>query len=186
MHSMKPSLFVISVLFVYNLFGQASGVDSLKLANTQLDSMVFSMLKEYEEEGADYLILRTYDSVNPLMSTCRIMHQPDSCTFQFELFIDDTYSIDYAYVGNIASRQPDHRTCIDELGTIYRHLKIGEQRFSSEPAPLSFREHRFTLFGKFNGAYLLEHFERDFVSAYQPGALHYVICSYFGAVCTYH
>lgn len=159
-------------------------MDSLKKANDRFDRLIHESISEYEEKDMDFLIFRKYDSVNYMNSRCRILSREDTCTTIHELHVDLNFTLGHTFVGRIESIDSD-KTCYDELKNIYNDLTFDLNYMVAEKQEvIDFKENKFTLYGKINGAYVFEIIPEEYLQIFYSGLLHHVLCTYL-TICEY-
>lgn len=179
---MSKLFFIILFLPIW-VAGQTA-TDSMKMANDKLDFQIDSIINGYERDGFDFILMRAYDSV-PISSRCHFVIRKDSCTHLYALDVSDDYNVSYVFVDRIDRlSQSNQNPCYDEMTKIEKDLSQFTNYFKNKrPAALNFKQHQYTVYGKMNGRYIYETFEREFVSSFHSGMLYQTVCNYLGGWC---
>jgi len=179
-----PNLFYFILFLPLFVVGQSSA-DSMKIANETLDFQIDSILKVYEKEGTDFIIMRAYDTILPISSRCHFVIRKDSCSNMYALDVSYDYTVSYIFVQSIDRPSRSAKSlCIDEMVKIEKDLSQFTNYFKKDhPSELNFKSHQYTVYGKINNGYIYETFEEDFISSFHSGMLYQTVCSYLGGWC---
>ncbi len=172
---MKHFLLLLLLTFLKTGFTQTTSSDSLKNANIEFDNKILSMIKAYEQEGCDFIILRVYDTTWSFENRCRFMIRKDSCTQRFGLSMDHDYSIHHVSISYIDDYYDNGWPCHDEISEIEYRLGDYENNLSKQNLDsLYYENSAYTLYGKIDGKYFYE---------IHAGMFYTTICSYMGGTC---
>ncbi len=180
---MSKLFFIILFLPIW-VVGQTA-TDSMKIANENLDYQIDSIIKGYERDGFDFLIMRVYDSV-PISSRCRFVVRKDSCLALYTIDVSPEFNITHVFVSDVESsaRRRRNEPCVDEMTKIEKDLSQFTNYFKNEqPTEISFKQQQYTVYGKINGRYIYETFEEEFISSFHSGMLYQTVCHYLDGWC---
>jgi hypothetical protein len=160
-------------------FGQSTRLDSLKLANYNLDIQILENLKKLEKEKSDFILLRIRDTIEYENNYCTFLVNSDSCTSMFRLDISNDFSIDYIYITDIAYYDPK-RPCSKVFFEVSGQLKDMEGLFVDTVQPgLDLESSALTFYGKWDEYFFIRYLESDFIESFHSGLIYDVICSRF-------
>jgi len=169
-----PSMFLMQMGLAQSTF-----TDSLKNANIAFNNQIQDKVKTYEEEGYDFLILRIYDTLQPIKNRCHFMIRKDSCTQRFVLSIKQDFSFQQTYISHI-DYYGRNSPCHDEIGQIEAGFNGSESYIKSQSIDSLRFEPPYTLYGKINKKYLYEVIDKEFVSKFHSGIIYDILCFYMG------
>lgn len=170
-------------MFCQLTFAETASIDSLKNANKEFDKRIYKMVKTYEQAGVDFVLLRVYDTLWAFENRCYFVIKEDTCSKRFGLSMDEDYSIHDVSISNVADFYSKKMPCRDEISEIETALEYENYFKDQYLDSLSFENSPYTLYGKINGKYLHEEFNREFISKFHSGMLYDTICNYLGARC---
>jgi hypothetical protein len=161
---------------------QTTQLDSLKIANNELDAQIIEKIKLYELDSIDFILLRVYDTLIAENNRCTFMISQDSCTKRFVLAVDYDLTIHHISIGYPTEHY--HKKCFEKMPEVESNLRLFQNYFKLMPPGLpKFKDNPCTFYGQISGDYLLETFDTDFLNTFHSGMLYDTICSYMGVWC---